>query len=150
MLCRRATPSDLAALLRLYVFLNPNDPVLSPQDDVVLRQWSVILADPRLRYYLAEADGAVVATCALTLIPNLTRNMRPYGVVENVVTDPAFRQKGFGTAILQHALAEAWREGCYKVMLSTGSKRESTLRFYEQAGFQRGVKTGFVAYPPQP
>lgn len=148
MLCRRAIPSDLAALLRLYTFLNPTDPVLQAGSPAVLRQWSAILADPHLRYYVAEVDGMVVATCAFAFIPNLTRNLHPYGVIENVVTDPAFRQKGLGTAILHHALAEAWREGCYKVMLSTGSKRESTLRFYEKAGFQRGVKTGFVAYPP--
>lgn len=146
--CRRATSSDLAALLRLYTFLNPDDPVLRVEDPSVLRQWTAILADPRLRYYVVEIDSAVVATCTLTLIPNFTRGMRPYGVIENVVTDPVFRQRGLGTAVLQHALAEAWQEGCYKVMLSTGSKRESTLRFYEQAGFQRGVKTGFVAYPP--
>jgi GNAT superfamily N-acetyltransferase len=149
MLCRRVIPSDLAALLRLYTFLNPADPVLQPEDPAVLRQWAVILADPRLRYYVVEVDGSVVATCAFTLIPNFTRGMHPYGVIENVVTDPAFRQQGLGTAVLHHALAEAWRESCYKVMLSTGSKRESTLHFYEKAGFQRGVKTGFVAYPPR-
>lgn len=149
MLCRRVIPSDLTALLRLYTFLNPTDPILQPEDPAVLRQWAVIRADPHLRYYVVEVDGSVVATCAFTLIPNLTRGMRPYGVIENVVTDPAFRQQGLGTSVLHHALAEAWREGCYKVMLSTGSKRESTLRFYEKAGFQRGVKTGFVAYPPR-
>jgi hypothetical protein len=32
-------------------------------------------------------------------------------------------------------------------MLLTGRKQEETLRFYERAGFQRGVKTGFVAKP---
>ena len=35
-------------------------------------------------------------------------------------------------------------------MLLTGSKNESTLRFYEKTGFERGVKTGFVARPNTP
>ena len=45
--------------------------------------------------------------------------------------------------------ALAWRERCYKVMLMTGRKDEHTLRFYEQAGFDRHGKQAFVAKPPQ-
>lgn len=126
---RRAARDDLKAVLRLYGFLNPSDPLLDPQATHVIEHWNRILSDPRLRYFVAEAEGQTVATCTLTLIPNLTRNMRPYGVIENVVTDPAFCQRGFGTGMLHYALAHAWREHCYKVMLLTGSKRESTLRF---------------------
>jgi GNAT superfamily N-acetyltransferase len=144
---RRATAQDLPAILRLYGFLNPSDPVLNSTDESVRQLWSGIMADHRLRYFIAETDRRVVATCTLTLIPNLTRNLKPYGVIENVVTDPEFRKQGLATAVLRHALKDAWTEGCYKVMLSTGSKREATLRFYENAGFKRGVKTGFVANP---
>lgn len=32
-------------------------------------------------------------------------------------------------------------------MLLTGSRNEATLRFYEKAGFARGIKTGFLARP---
>jgi hypothetical protein len=38
-----------------------------------------------------------------------------------------------------------WEQNCYKVMLLTGRRDEATLRFYQQAGFEAGVKTGFVA-----
>ena len=147
MTIRRAAVPDLPVILRLYRFLNPDDPVHDPRDETVRRLWQGIMADDRLRYFVVETGSRVVATCTLTLIPNLTRDLRPYGVIENVVTDPEFRQQGFATAVLRHALQDAWTEGCYKVMLSTGSKRESTLRFYENAGFKRGVKTGFVAHP---
>ena len=144
---RRITSDELPELLRLYAFLHPEDPVVDPDDPNVKHLWARILTDENLRYYAAEADGVIVATCTLTLIPNLTRNLRPYGLIENVVTDSGFRRRGFATAVLRHALDEAWRAGCYKVMLQTGSKEEATLRFYEKAGFRRGVKTGFIAYP---
>ena len=57
--------------------------------------------------------------------------------------DHAHRQQGYGTAVLQAAMEEARSRGCYKVMLLTGSKRESTLRFYEKAGLHAGQKTAF-------
>ena len=65
------------------------------------------------------------------------------------MTHTVHRGDGWGRALLQHALAHAWRERCYKVMLMTGRKDENTLRFYEQAGFDRHGKQAFVAKPPQ-
>ena len=144
---RSATGEDLLAILDLYRFLQPGDPILDPQDEAVRTHWMMILQDPRLRYFVAESDGKVVSCCTLTLVPNLTRSMRPYGLIENVVTAPDFRKKGFATRVLRAAMEDAWREDCYKVMLMTGSINEETLRFYEKAGFQRGIKTGFIAYP---
>ena len=92
-------------------------------------------------------NGELVSTCTLTMIPNLTRMGRPYGLIENVVTHPDYRKQGLGTQVLRYALNIAWEHGCYKVMLMTGSKREETLLFYEKVGFKRDIKTGFVAYP---
>jgi GNAT superfamily N-acetyltransferase len=91
----------------------------------------------------------LVSSCTLTIIPNLTRGARPYGLIENVITDQGYRGRGFGTRLLRHALQVAWDRDCYKVMLLTGHKDEGVFRFYEGAGFRRGVKTGFIAYPPE-
>lgn len=147
MISRRATQEDLPALMRLYSFLSPGDVIADPEDKNTIGHWESILSDPKLRYYLVETESKIVSTCTMSVIPNLTRGMRPYGLIENVVTDPEFRKQGLGTKVLKHALNDAWKEGCYKVMLLTGSKRESTLSFYEKAGFKRGIKTGFVAHP---
>jgi GNAT superfamily N-acetyltransferase len=96
---------------------------------------------------VGEMEGRLVASCTLIIIPNLTRGARPYGLIENVVTHAEFRQKGIGGSLLRYTLQLAWEHQCYKVMLLTGRKQEETLRFYEKAGFQRGIKTGFVAKP---
>jgi GNAT superfamily N-acetyltransferase len=135
---------ELAALLSLYRHLHPSDPELAITADVK-QLWQRILSDSQLSYLVADIAGRIVSTCTLSIIPNLTRGARPYGVIENVVTHPDFRRQGIGTRILQAALELAWEKGCYKVMLPTGRKDEATLRFYQQAGFEAGVKTGFVA-----
>ncbi|MNT30730.1 putative acetyltransferase [compost metagenome] len=106
------------------------------------------MADPRNLYLGSFAGGQLVASCVLTTIPNLTRGCRPYGLIENVVTHSAFRQRGFGKAVLQHALQQAWAQGCYKAMLMTGRKDEAVMQFYEGAGFDRHDKQAFVARPP--
>ena len=84
---------------------------------------------------VAEIEGKLVGSCVCQIIPNLTHGMRPYAVIENVVTDEAFRRQGIATACLHFAREEARAAGCYKLMLSTGSKKEETLRFYEKAGY---------------
>ncbi len=52
--------------------------------------------------------------------------------------------KGFATECLNYAKAIAENEGCYKMMLLTGSKEDSTLRFYENAGYNCADKTAFI------
>jgi hypothetical protein len=44
-------------------------------------------------------------------------------------------------------LQAAWDAGCYKVMLQTGSRRESTHAFYRRCGFDPEEKTAYVAHP---
>lgn len=59
----------------------------------------------------------------------------------------AHRKRGYGKAVLAHALVDAWSAGCYEMMLLTGSNTPQTLRFYESAGFDAHDKQGFVARP---
>ncbi len=142
---REVIEAELPALLHLYTHLNPNDPPL-PLDEAA-DIWTPMVRDPNRCVYGAYGEGELIAMCELIVIPNLTRGGRPYALIENVVTHSDHRRCGYGAAILKHALEAAWKRGCYKVMLLTGSKNEATLRFYENAGFRRGDKTGFVARP---
>ena len=146
---RRIKFDELPDLLRLYSFLHLDDPMIDSASPTVVAHWTKIYQNDHLQYFVGEEFGKIISTCALTIIPNFTRGSRPYGLIENVVTDPNFRKKGHATSVLLYALSEAWRIGCYKVMLETGRKDEDTLRFYEKAGFKRGVKTAFIAYPNQ-
>jgi len=142
---REVADAELFALLCLYAHLHPEDEMLPLGE--AMPTWKTLRQDPNQHFLGAYWNGSLAATCTLIVVPNLTHRMRPYALIENVVTHPDYRRRGLGTAVLKHALATAWEGGCYKVILLTGSRNEETLRFYEQAGFQRGVKTGFVARP---
>lgn len=138
--------NELSELLELYKHLHRSDELL-PCEPVVQAVWQELLANPRCRYFGAYVGEALVSSCTITVIPNLTRGCRPYGVIENVVTHAHHRKKGYGKAVLAHALSHAWSEGCYKVMLLTGRKDEATFKFYESAGFDRHGKQAFIAKP---
>jgi GNAT superfamily N-acetyltransferase len=144
LLIREVNPDDLDALQNLYRHLKPEPPL---PDSAALRQlWSEIVADPNYHIFLGEIAGMTVTSCTLSVIKNLTHQMRPYGLIENVVTHSDYRHQGYGTAILGQAVQRARENHCYKVMLLTGSKLEATLRFYERAGFNHNDKTGFVQW----
>ncbi|MFH0941592.1 MAG: GNAT family N-acetyltransferase [Chloroflexota bacterium] len=143
---REIKEAEPGELLNLYSHLHSSDDPL-PEKAVVDAVWQDILANPNLKYFGLYADSKLVSSCTISVIPNLTRGCRPYGVIENVVTHRDFRRKGYGRAVLRHALEYAWSRNCYKVMLQTGRKDEGTFRFYESAGFDRHAKQAFLAKP---
>lgn len=143
---RSLSQDELPVLLALYGHLHHSDSPLPIQAEINA-VWSEIMANNRIRYVGGFIDGRLISSCNISIIPNLTRSCRPYGIIENVVTHPAYRKQGYGTAVLHDALAYAWSVGCYKVMLLTGRKDEDTLRFYASAGFDSQSKQAFIAKP---
>lgn len=138
---RLAVFDDLLAMLALYRHLNADDPV--PSDEAARSAWRELLSQTNSKVLVMEANGEIAATCTVTIIPSLTRGARPYAIIENVVTLPEYRKTGLGSAIVKAAIDAAWAANCYKISLTTGSRRESTLRFYEKLGFQKNGRTLF-------
>ena len=141
---RIARKSDLKQLLELYTQLHNNT---MPTFDVALEDlWSDILNDKNHHIIIGLVDGQVVSSCVLVIVPNLTQSQRPYALVENVITHEAYRSNGYATLVLDFARDIAVRKNCYKMMLLTGSKQESTFRLYEKAGYNKNDKTAFVQW----
>ncbi|MFB6074855.1 MAG: GNAT family N-acetyltransferase [Haloarculaceae archaeon] len=140
---RTARGDELDDLLELYGMLNPEEAPLE-RTERVREQWERLRADDSVVVVVVEHGDRPVATCVLSVTPNLTRGARPWAVIENVVTHEAHRGEGFGSLCLEGAVEMARERDCYKVMLLTGTDREWKRRFYETCGFDREAKTGFV------
>jgi GNAT superfamily N-acetyltransferase len=134
--------SDLEALMALYRSLHSKDEPI--EDDRAAEIWAEIVADSRQLYLGGFVGEQLVAACAVTVIPNLTRGGRPYAVIENVVTSTAHRRRGYGTALLRAAIERCWLCDCYKIMLMSAAERTEAHRFYESLGFDRRSKQAFV------
>ncbi len=138
---REAVKEDLKELLELYLHLHEDS---IPEDSEHLRNtWNQIINDPNHHIILNVIDGKIISSCVCVIIPNLTRNVRPYAFVENVVTHEAYRGKGYAGECLDYARRIALDNNCYKMMLLTGSKKPETWHFYEKAGYNRNDKTAF-------
>lgn len=144
MLIREVGKSDLDGLHELYLHLHESEKI--PETPELISLWDEIIADGNYHILVGEVEGKIVSSVTVVVIKNLTRGMRPYALVENVVTHRDYRCRGYARALMQRAVEIAKSSGCYKVMLLTGAKDENTLRFYEKCGFNSRDKTAFIKW----
>ncbi|MBP1573739.1 MAG: GNAT family N-acetyltransferase [Oscillospiraceae bacterium] len=135
---------ELEKLLGLYTHLHDN--AVPAVDDRIKSVWESIVNDKNHNIIVAEEQGEIVSSCVCVIVRNLTHGQRPYALIENVVTNPHYRNKGLATACLSFAKELAVTENCYKIMLMTGSKSSATLDFYRKAGYNSNDKTAFIMW----
>lgn len=144
MTVREIRDDELNALLELYLHLHESE--IPPDTEYLRSTWQIITEDRNHHIFVAEENGRLVSSCVCVIIPNLTRGIRPYAFVENVVTHKDYRNRGFATAVLEKAKQTAKESRCYKMMLLTGAKDSETLRFYQKAGYNSSDKTAFIQW----
>ena len=130
---REAYENELSKILELYLHLH--EETIPKMTEYLKTTWKTIMQDKNHHIIVKELDGKIVSSCVCVIIPNLTRNIRPYAFIENVVTHSNYRGKGYATECLNYAKQIAANTNCYKMMLLTGSKKQATLNFYEKAGY---------------
>lgn len=137
MIIRKAKSTNANDLKVLYFEYLTHFP---PKEEQDMSLWQHILdkfeRDENMYLLVAEDNGRVVSTVQMAIIESLTHNVRPFAVIENVVTHIDFRNKGYASALLEKASEIAREHRCYKVFLETGSNKESTLNFYRENGFE--------------
>lgn len=145
MLIRKALENDAESILELYTHHLTKYPPKEVQD---ISKWRIMLSkfsnDNLYNLFVIEIDGRVVSSITLVIIENLTHNMRSYAIIENVVTHADYRNMGYASALIERVTEVARMHNCYKIMLMTGSKKESTLNFYKNNGFDMNEKTAFI------
>ena len=89
---------------------------------------------PHLHTYVAVCGGRVVGTASLLVEPKFIHAGGRVGHVEDVAVSRRAQARGAGTALVRHAVEQARRYGCYKVILESS---DALAGFYERLGFRR-------------
>ena len=93
------------------------------------------------RYYVAEEDGRLLGGCGVLMIAG-------EGNITNVAIAPEARNRGIGTALLRHLMAEGDREGLTAYTLEVRVSNAAAIHVYEKLGFvSAGVRPGFYEKP---
>ncbi|MBR5220239.1 MAG: GNAT family N-acetyltransferase [Clostridia bacterium] len=141
MIIRKASAADAQALKTLYFEHLTNYP---PKEEQDMTKWEYLLEkfaqDDNMYLLVLEENGIVVSSVQMAIIESLTHNVRPFAVIENVVTHFEHRNRGYASALLEEAAEIAKQKRCYKISLETGSNKESTLNFYRKNGFEIDAK----------
>ena len=143
---RLARAGDLPSLLELFA-ASEVSPAIQPLERAE-KVWRETLARQGVYVFVSDEGVRVAATCMLVTAPNLLRQGRCHGFLENVVTHPDVRGLGHGSAVVRAALAQAWAADCHHVLLQSGRADPRVHRFYEQLGFVPGRRTAYVVLRP--
>ena len=139
---REAITRDLGKMMELCVFMSEaGEPNLC---DGVITTWNSMLSDPDYHVVVYEQDGIAVSSCICAVIPSLTRSMRPYAVIENLVTHIDYRRRGYASACLEFACELARKARCRKIMLIADSDDEGLKELFRKAGFNSDGQEAFI------
>lgn len=145
---RHATVADLAVIAALYEASGVDEPGTNDTASLEGAWQRMRMEMPIVRVLLAEADGRAVGTLTCFVLPLLAHGGRPAALVEDVAVHPDAQGRGVGRALMDEAMRIARDAGCYKLALSSNSKRSKAHAFYESLGYERhGVS--FVAVPEE-
>lgn len=83
-----------------------------------------------------EEHGQQVGRGFLYLLHN-DLHAEPFGLMEDIFVEEAFRGKGYGEKITQALIEEAKRRGCYKLICTSRFSNERAHHLYEKLGFKK-------------
>jgi GNAT superfamily N-acetyltransferase len=130
---RDAIPDDYDAYVRLFAELGVDDPIPSRER---------FAGDLLPRVLIAEDAGDVVGY-------SLIEQMADNGYIRNVVSDPAFRRRGAGVALMEAMRRRFVAAGARTWCLNVKSDNGPAIALYERSGLATEYRTALLRFAPE-
>lgn len=131
----------LAAFSRLIPQLSPEKtPPTQDELTAILNSFGTSLLVARL----PNDDGEIAGMLTLVIyrVPTGTRS-----IIEDVVVDEQYRNKGIAKAMMTRAIELAREAGADNISLTSNPKREAANLLYQRMGFQQRETNLYIYHP---
>jgi len=125
----KAKTEDFDKILKLLKQLWPKKKKL----ERLLNQYQTEIKSKSKLYFLINQKG-LVGFYSLRSIKQKT-----VLYVDELVIDTKFRDKGFGTKVMENIISYAKRNRYEKIQLHSNFRRKETHRFYQKLGFKKNI-----------
>jgi len=140
---RTAVERDVPRCAELLGILFSQEHEFTPDAEAQSKALSMIIKNPCLgQIFVGEIDG-LIQGMVLLLFTVSTFLGKKVVLLEDMVVAPAWRGKGLGSRLIDHALEFAHQEGFGRITLLTDNDNEIAQQFYTAKGF---TKSGMVVF----
>lgn len=88
-------------------------------------------------------DNKLVGSVTGIICDELYGQCKPFMVLENMIVDIRYRNKGIGKALIEDLERIALERQCTQIILVTEANRNDACSFYEQIGYSRDTHRGY-------
>ncbi len=133
------TRRDLPALCRLYEELTGE-----AGDLAAMRQrFETVATNPDYRLLAAREGGELVGSVMTIVCHKLSRDCRPFLVMENFVVASRQRRRGVGMRLMAEVESYAVESGCGSIHFVSSRRRPEAHAFYAAMGYDPSEVRGF-------
>jgi len=132
---RIAVKTDIARCAEMLEILFNQEHEFTADVVAQTKALSMIIGNPDIgQIFVGDVDG-IIEGMVMLLFTVSTFLGKKVALLEDMIVTPAWRQKGLGSLLLNHAVEFAKDEGFGRITLLTDRDNEVAQRFYQIKGF---------------
>lgn len=113
-----------------------NELVYDDASEVPSEGFGRLLDDDAVTVYLVEVDGSPVGYVTLRRGSHPSREYGEYTDIVDLFVEADARNRGYGSAVVEHVKELARQEGCDHLKVSCEWANDDARRFYRDTGFE--------------